>query len=156
MKVKLNINEKIHEVEIDPGEFLLDTLRRLGYKGAKRGCDSGYCGACTVLLSGNPVNSCMVFTAQADGEKIITIEGIGTQDNPHPLQKNFVESGAVQCGYCTPGLILSAKSLLDRNPEPTEVDVKEAIAGNLCRCTGYVKPIEAILKTAKDLKSMGE
>lgn len=156
MKVKLNINKKEHELEIEPGEFLLDTLRRLGYKGAKRGCDTGYCGACTILLARKPVNSCMVFTAQAEGQAIETIEGIGTQDNPHPLQKNFVESGAVQCGYCTPGLILSAKALLSRNPEPTEEEVKEAIAGNLCRCTGYVKPIEAILKTAKELKSAGE
>ncbi len=156
MKVKLNINSREYQVEILPGEFLLETLRRLGLKGAKKGCDSGYCGACTVLLNGKPVNSCMLFTAQAEGNDIQTIEGVGTQDSPHPLQKNFVELGAVQCGYCTPGIILSAKALLERNPSPTEDDVKEAIGGNLCRCTGYVKPIEAILKTADDLKEKGE
>ncbi len=156
MEIKLIINDKEISVTIDPGEFLLDTLRRLGFKGAKRGCDTGYCGACTVLLDGKPVNSCMIFTAQAAGIPISTIEGMGTQAKPTPLQKNFVELGAVQCGYCTPGMLLAAKALLERNSDPSDDEIKEAIGGNLCRCTGYVKPLEAIRKTADDLKGKGE
>ncbi|HDS08744.1 MAG TPA: (2Fe-2S)-binding protein, partial [Firmicutes bacterium] len=155
MNIKLKINNKYYSIEISPGEFLLETLRRLGFKGSKKGCESGYCGACTILLNGKPVNSCMVFTAQAEEVPILTIEGLGTQDLPDPLQKNFVELGAVQCGYCTPGLLLSAKSLLNRNPSPTEEEVKEALGGNLCRCTGYIKPLEAVLKTADELKGKG-
>ena len=144
MEIKLIINDKEISVTINPGEFLLDTLRRLGFKGAKRGCDTGYCGACTVLLDGKPVNSCMIFTAQVPGIPISTIEGMGTQSEPTPLQKNFVELGAVQCGYCTPGMLLSAKALLERNSDPSDDEIKEAIGGNLCRCTGYVKIIEAV------------
>lgn len=152
MNIYLTINGEQVSTEIQPGDILLDTLRSLGYKGAKRGCDTGYCGACTVLLDGIPVNSCMVFTIKAEGKEITTVEGLGTQQKPHILQANILEAGGVQCGYCTPGLLLSAKALLDRNPDPNEDEIKEAIGGNLCRCTGYIKPIEAIKKTAQDIK----
>ena len=145
MIIKLEVNDKFHEINIEPGESLLDVLReRLGLTGARRGCSGGGCGTCTVLLDNTPVYSCAIFAAQAEGKKVITIEGLARNGNLHLLQKAFIEYGAVQCGYCTPGQIMVAKALLDKNAEPTEEEVKEAIAGNLCRCTGYVKIIKAI------------
>lgn len=152
MKLDITINGVRKELEADPGETLLDLLRRNGYKGAKRGCNEGHCGACTVIMDGKAVKSCIVLAGQAHKREIITIEGIGTMDAPHPLQTAFVRNGAVQCGYCIPGMILSAKALLDENPNPTVDDVKEALDGNLCRCTGYVKQIESVLDAAKVMR----
>lgn len=144
MKITVTINGKQHSIEIEAGERLLDMIRKLGLWGTKFGCGEGDCGACTVLLDGKPVNSCLVLAARVDGHEILTIEGLGTPDNPHPLQTAFAELGAVQCGYSTPGTILAAYALLQTNPNPTDDDIKQAIDGNLCRCTGYVKRIEAI------------
>lgn len=152
MQVNLNINGQDRKIEIAPGELLLDTLRNIGLYGAKRACSTGDCGACTVIVNGEAVNSCLVFTASVENSKITTIEGIGTVSNPHPLQKTFVEEGAVQCGYCIPGMILSAKVLLDKNNNPSEEDVKTALSGHLCRCTGYVKQIKAVIKAASELR----
>ena len=146
------INEEKKSFEITPGDILLDVLRREGYKGAKRGCETGDCGACTILLDGEPVNSCILMAAKVQGKKITTIEGLGTPENLHPIQQAYIDHSAAQCGFCTPGAILSAKALLDRNPDPTEEDVKNALKGNLCRCTGYKKPVEAILAAAKVMR----
>jgi carbon-monoxide dehydrogenase small subunit len=128
----------------------LDVLRKkMGAKEVKSGCAKGDCGACAVLLNGKAVNACLVLALQASGCDVVTIRGIGTEDNPHPLQENFVKHGAVQCGYCTPGMIVSAKALLDRNPNPTRQEIREGISGNLCRCTGFKKIVEAIEATTK-------
>ena len=156
MKIHLVVNQKQHELEISPGATLLNVLRGLGYYGVKHGCETGECGACAVLLDGKLVNSCLLLAAQADGHVIETIEGLGQHPQQgwkitsglHPLQVAFVESGAIQCGYCTPAQILAAKQLLDANPNPTEAQVREALAGVLCRCTGYVKPVQAVLRAA--------
>ena len=160
MEITLDINDKIHQVNIDPGETLLKLLRNLGYYGAKHGCETGECGACTVLLDGRPVNSCLVLGAQAQGHRIQTIESLGQHPEQgwrinqglHPLQKAFASNGAIQCGYCTPAQILAAKHLLDKNPDPSEADVRRAISGVLCRCTGYIKPVQAVLDAAKYLQ----
>jgi len=151
MDLTLTINDEMRRVHIWPGETLLELLRRLGYTGVKHGCEDGSCGVCTVLLDGRPVHSCILLAAQAEGRQITTIEGIGTYDHPHPLQAAFVAGGAVQCGFCTPAMILSAKALLDENPHPTEAEVREALSGVLCRCTGYVKPVEAVLRVAEEV-----
>ncbi len=133
------------------GDFLIDVLRREGFNSVKKGCDTGECGACTILLDGKAVASCLLPALKAHGCAITTIEGLGTPDLPHPLQRIFVETGAVQCGFCTPGMILSAKALLDKNPNPGEADIRRALDGNLCRCTGYVKQVEAVKKAAHEL-----
>lgn len=156
MQLTLNINRMHHELSAAPGETLLAALRRLGYFGVKHGCETGECGACAVLLDGKPVNSCVMLAAQAEGHRIETIEALGehpaqgwkTTAGLHPLQTAFAESGAVQCGYCTPAQILAARELLERNPRPSETEVREALSGVLCRCTGYVKPVEAVLRAA--------
>lgn len=160
MDIKLEINSKVHRVSSAPGESLLKSLRKIGFFGAKHGCESGECGACTVLLDGKPVNSCLVLTAQAHGHKIQTIESLGehpeqgwrTNEGLHTLQKAFTANGAIQCGYCTPAQILAAKHLLDQNPDPSEEEVRQAISGVLCRCTGYIKPIQAIMDAAAYLR----
>lgn len=152
MEVVLNINGEQKKLTIDPGDILIDTLRNNGYFGPKRACSTGDCGACTVIINGQPVNSCLVFTASAAGANIETVEGLGTVSNPHPLQMHFVAEGAVQCGFCIPGMLMSAKALLDKNNNPTEDEVKEALSGHLCRCTGYVKQIKAVMKTAEELR----
>jgi aerobic-type carbon monoxide dehydrogenase small subunit (CoxS/CutS family) len=152
MKLNVTINGVQKTFEIHPGEILLDLLRREGYRGVKRGCQTGECGACAILLDGRAVNACIMLAAQAEGREITTIEGIGTPEKPHPLQVAFAENGAVQCGYCTPGMIVSAKALLDENPDPTGDEVRDVLAGNLCRCTGYVKPIEAVLAAARTMR----
>jgi len=144
--IELKVNGELYEVAIEPHRTLLEALREeLGLTGAKEGCDVGDCGSCTVLIDGKAVHSCLMLAVEARGKDILTIEGIAKEGELHPLQKSFVEKGAIQCGYCTPGMILTAKSLLDKNPKPTEEEVKQAISGNLCRCTGYVKIIEAIM-----------
>jgi aerobic carbon-monoxide dehydrogenase small subunit len=142
--IHLVVNGEEYHLEIKPNRVLLDVLREdLELTGTKKGCGLGKCGACTVLLNGRPVHSCLILALQVDGCEITTIEGVG-KDDIHPLQEHFVENGAIQCGFCTPGMINTAKALLDKNPHPNKADIKEAIAGNLCRCTGYHKIVEAI------------
>lgn len=152
MKLNITLNNESKTFEIEPYDILLFVLRREGYYGPKNGCTNGDCAACAVLLDGKPVNSCLIMAAHCEGANIVTIEGIGTPDNLHPLQKAFLDTGGAQCGFCTPGLIISAAALLNENPNPAEEDVREAWAGNLCRCTGYMKPIEAVLHAAKIMK----
>ena len=144
-KIELEINGERHSYEVGEKETLLHVLReRAGLTGAKKGCDLGECGACTVILDGRAVNSCCVFAVSADGKRVETIEGIGTEEHPHPLQQAFIEAGAIQCGFCTPGMIMAAKALLDRNPHPSKEEVRQAMSGNLCRCTGYERIEQAI------------
>ncbi|MGI6553321.1 MAG: (2Fe-2S)-binding protein [Bacillota bacterium] len=139
------VNGKTIKLQVPPNIRLIDLLRDyLGLTGTKEACGEGECGACTVLVDGEPVNSCLMFALQARGKEILTIEGLGTFGQLHPLQTAFLEHGAVQCGFCTPGMLLSAKALLDKNPNPTRNEIKTAISGNLCRCTGYTKIVEAI------------
>jgi carbon-monoxide dehydrogenase small subunit len=143
------VNGKPVKVKVDPTWTLLYVLREeLKLTGTKKGCEKGDCGACTVLLQGKPVNSCLVLALQAEGREIETIEGLGEADNLHPLQKSFIVNGAVQCGFCTPGMLLSAAALLRKNPDPTEKEIRTAISGNLCRCTGYAKIVKAIQNVA--------
>ena len=151
--VELTINGVRRTVDAAPGETLLEVLRREGYTGVKRGCGSGDCGACTVLLDGRAVNACLVLAAKANGKEILTIEGLASGDALHPIQEAFLDEGAVQCGYCTPGMILSAYDLLSRNPTPSEGEIRQAISGNLCRCTGYVKQVRAIQAAAERMRS---
>ena len=153
--VTLNVNGRQHVVALNPNVTLLHALRDLGYTDVKSGCEKGDCGACAVLLNGQPVNSCMVLAWQADGAEITTNAGLGTMDHPHVLQEAFADAGAVQCGYCTSGMIISAKALLDQNPYPTEEEIREAISGNLCRCTGYGQIVEAIQLAAKRMEEEG-
>lgn len=144
--VEVTINGTRHRVNVESRTTLAELLRlELGFTGTKEGCNDGMCGACTVLIDGLAVRSCLVLAVQARGRSITTIEGLAQDGELHPLQESFLDHGAVQCGYCSPGMILSAKALLDSNPKPSEAEVREAIAGNLCRCTGYVKIVEAIL-----------
>ena len=148
--IQLRVNGELYEVAVHPHRTLLEVLREeLDLTGAKKGCDAGDCGGCTVILDGKPVVSCLTLAVEADGRDILTIEGLAQNGQLHPLQNAFVEYGAIQCGFCTPGMILSAKALLDENPKPTEEEVRRAIAGNLCRCTGYVKIVEAILAASQ-------
>jgi len=149
MKMTLKINGATKTLEAEPGEILLDVLRREGYKGAKFGCGQGFCGACTVLLDGEPVNACLLLAGLVEDREITTIEGVGAVDRLHPIQEAFLDAGAVQCGYCTPGFILATKALLGKNPEPTEGEIKDALDGNYCRCTGYVKIVDAVKLAAK-------
>jgi carbon-monoxide dehydrogenase small subunit len=145
-RIRFELNTKTYEVETGPGRTLLQMIREdLGLTGTKSGCERGECGACTVLLNGVAVNSCLLPAMEADGKEIVTIEGLARNGRLHPLQEKFIELGAIQCGFCTPGMILTAKALLDRNPHPTEREVRREIAGNFCRCTGYDKIVEAIL-----------
>lgn len=151
--ITLDVNNEQYEVAVEPNQTLLDTLRyQLGLTGTKKGCEVGDCGACTVIMDGVAVNSCLVLAMQAEGRKITTIEGLETKEGMHPLQTAFVEKGAIQCGFCTSGMILSARILLDKNPEPTEKEIREGIAGNLCRCTGYQKIVEAVQSAADGMK----
>ncbi len=144
--VSLRINGTPVSAECEPASTLLDLIREeLGMKGTKRGCEIGECGACTVIMNGAAVNSCMVLAPQAEGADVITIEGLsGKGGGLHPVQKAFIEKGAIQCGFCTPGMILSAKDLLDKNPAPSRKVIREALSGNLCRCTGYMQIIDAV------------
>ena len=152
-RVKLTINGDPHEVLVDARTTLLDVLRNeVGLTGTKRGCGTGECGACTVILDGRSVNSCLVLAVDAKGKRVQTIEGLSEGTKLHPIQEAFLEHGGLQCGYCTPGMIVSAKALLDENPNPTEAEAREAIEGNLCRCTGYAKIVESILAAAEKLR----
>jgi len=156
LKICLDVNGERHELLVAPNRSLTDVLREnLGLTGAKHGCDEGECGACTVLFDGVPVNSCLVLAAQAEGHEITTIEGLANGTELHPVQEAFVEHGAVQCGFCTPGMVLSAKALLDRNKRPTEHEIRTAISGNLCRCTGYQKIVEAVQAAGRKLSGSG-
>jgi carbon-monoxide dehydrogenase small subunit len=144
--IQLSINRRTHKMQVEPHWTLLDLLRNeLGILGAKRGCDKGDCGTCTVLVNGRPVNACLYLAARANNKEVLTVEGLETEDGLHPLQKAFLQKGAVQCGFCTPGMLMAAVSLLDENPNPTEKEVRSAISGNLCRCTGYQHIVDAIL-----------
>ncbi|VEN73486.1 Glyceraldehyde dehydrogenase small chain [Candidatus Desulfarcum epimagneticum] len=143
--IHLTVNDKEYDVAAAASETLADLLRvRLGLTGTKKGCELGDCGSCTVIMDGRPVNSCLVLAAQAQGRRIVTVEGLETAEGLHPVQKAFVEKGAIQCGFCSPGMILSAKSLLDRRPDPDRGEIRKAISGNLCRCTGYQKIVDAV------------
>ena len=150
-EIELNVNGKVYDVLIKNKWTLADVLRdELGLTGTKKGCDEGECGACTVLLDGKPVLSCLLLAVDVRGRKITTIEGIGRNGELDPVQEAFIEQGAIQCGFCTPGMILSAKALLDAVPHPDEEQVKTAINGNLCRCTGYVRIIRAVLAASQN------
>lgn len=142
--ITLTINGQEEQIAVHPNVTLLDVLRRLGHTDVKSGCEKGDCGACAVLLNREAVNSCLVLAWQAEGAEIVTDAGLGTLEQPHPLQKAFADAGATQCGFCTPGMVIAAKALLDRNPNPTEEEIREAIAGNLCRCTGYAQIVDAV------------
>jgi carbon-monoxide dehydrogenase small subunit len=153
-KVRIKVNGIWREVETPSDRILLDLLREdLGLTGTKKGCEAGECGACTVIMNGQAVLSCLIPAFKADGTEILTIEGLAREGDLHPLQKAFWEEGAVQCGYCTPGMLLSAKAFLDENPEPKVEEIKKAISGNLCRCTGYAKIISAIRKAGKRMRT---
>ena len=148
--ISFQLNGITTEILVNPNQTLVHLLREdLGLTGTKYGCGEGDCGSCTVLLDGKPVNSCLILAAQVDGHKVETIEGLADGDKLHPLQSSFIENGAIQCGFCTSGMILSAKALLEKQPDPSELEVRTAISGNLCRCTGYQKIVEAVMATGK-------
>ncbi|MEN6410119.1 MAG: (2Fe-2S)-binding protein [Anaerolineaceae bacterium] len=150
-KITLLVNDQKYEVEVEPDELLVDVLReKLALTGTKKGCGTGDCGACTVIMDGRNVTSCLVLAVAAEGRNITTIEGMCKNGNLHPIQQSFIDHNAVQCGYCTPGLVLSTKALLDENPHPTEEEIRRGISGNLCRCTGYQKIVEAVKAVAED------
>jgi carbon-monoxide dehydrogenase small subunit len=155
LEIELAINGQISQVEVDAGETLLELLRRLGLRSVKFACGTGNCGACTVLLDGKPVMSCLMLAAQADGRSITTVEGLSPDGGLHPLQQAFMELGAPQCGFCTPGMLMAAAGLLFENPDPTREEVREAISGNICRCSGYVKVVDAVIAAARRMREGG-
>jgi carbon-monoxide dehydrogenase small subunit len=146
--ITLIVNGRMHQIALNPNVTLLQALRELGYLDVKNGCEKGDCGACAVLLEDKAVNSCLVLAWQADGMEIVTNAGLGTLEHPHPLQEAFADTDGVQCGYCTPGMIIASKALLDNNPHPSEQEIRQALSGNLCRCTGYGQIIRAVQKAA--------
>lgn len=149
IRIETSINGRRYALDIAPNQTLLDLLREeLGLTGTKRGCEIGECGACTVLMNGKAVNACLVLAPQIDGQEIVTVEGLASGETLHPLQESFLDHEAAHCGFCTPGMLMSAKGLLDENPNPREEEIRLAISGNLCRCTGYVQIVEAILAAA--------
>jgi len=149
-QIKITVNGKTHELQVKPWATLLEVIRDdLGLTGTKEGCGLGECGACTVIMDGKTVNSCLVLAPEADGKEIITIEGLAQGDKLHPIQEAFMEQGGLQCGFCTPGIILSTKALLDENPKPTDEEIRRGIAGNFCRCTGYTKIFESVKAAAQ-------
>jgi carbon-monoxide dehydrogenase small subunit len=152
MEAVLKINGTSVPVTFEFDEHLLHTLRNHGFTEVKNGCEEGECGACLILLNGKPMNSCQVFTATAINDEITTVKGIGTLHKPHIIQECFVEAGAVQCGFCTPGMVLASYALLRDNPSPTDDEIKRALSGNLCRCTGYVKIVEAVKLAASKMR----
>jgi carbon-monoxide dehydrogenase small subunit len=144
-QIKIKVNGVMHEIDVQPWDTLLDVIRdKLGLTGTKEGCGLGECGACTVIMNGKTVNSCLVLAVEADGKQIITIEGLAEGDKLHPVQQAFIDLGGLQCGFCTPGMIISAKAMLDENQNPTEEEIRRGISGNFCRCTGYTKIIQSI------------
>ncbi len=154
--VSLNVNREEHRVIVRPHESLLDVLRnKLGLTGTKKCCNEGDCGACTVIMGGRAVNACLVFAVEAEGEEILTVEGLAHGSTLHPLQEAFMKFGGFQCGFCTPGMLMSAKALLDENPDPTDEEIRKAISGNVCRCTGYVKIVQSIKEAALSMKGGG-
>jgi aerobic-type carbon monoxide dehydrogenase small subunit (CoxS/CutS family) len=153
--IRVTVNGEARRWTVAPGDLLLDVLRREGYWGVKKGCETGECGACAVLLDGEPVNSCLMFAAQADGRKLLTVEGVAPGERLDPIQEAFLDHGGVQCGYCTPAMILVTKALLERSPEPTEGEVREVLGGVFCRCTGFKKPVEAVLAAAASRPAAG-
>ncbi len=154
VRIRLTVNEVEYERTVEPRLLLSDFLRHeLGLTGTHVGCEHGVCGACTVLFDGQPVRSCLMFTVQADGHRIITVEGLGTPDNLHPIQEAFHEAHAVQCGFCTPGILLTLVPFLEYNPDPSEAEIRDAIAGNLCRCTGYQHIVDAAKLAAEKMRA---
>jgi len=155
-QIRLRVNGEDYEVFIEPHKFLSDVLREeLNLTGVKEGCQTGECGTCTVLIDGETVRSCLTLAVQVGDREVTTIEGMAKDGELHPIQQAFIDHFAIQCGYCTPGMVLTTKALLDRNPDPTEAEVREALSGNLCRCTGYVQIVEAVL-AAKETVSGGD
>lgn len=154
-RIAFDVNGRRHDVSVASNLTLLDLLRSLGHFDVKCGCEKADCGACAVLLDGEAVDSCITLAATADGRRVTTVTGLGTPDAPHPLQSAFIEEGATQCGYCIPGMIVAAKALLDRHPEPTDAEMRFALSGNLCRCTGYTRIFSAIRDAADALKAKG-
>lgn len=155
--ISLTVNGRLHRLALDPNVTLLRALREnLGIMDVKNGCEKGDCGACAVLLDDQVVNACLVLAWQADGAQIVTDAGLGSLDHPHAIQEAFADAGAAQCGYCTPGMVMAAKALLDHNPHPNETEIREAISGNLCRCTGYGQIIAAVQLAAERLAQPGE
>jgi carbon-monoxide dehydrogenase small subunit len=153
-KISITLNGKKTELEVPSHRLLLDLLRdEIGLTGTKEGCGTGDCGACTVLLNGKPVNSCLIFSGELDGADLVTIEGLKIGPELHPVQRAFVQDGGVQCGYCTSGMLMMSKALLDENPDPSEEDIRFAISGNLCRCTGYAKIVKAVQDAARELRA---
>ncbi|NLK43833.1 MAG: (2Fe-2S)-binding protein [Tissierellia bacterium] len=151
--ISITVNDKLYKISINENMRLIDVLRdELGLIGTKEGCGEGECGACTVIMDGEIVNSCLVMGFQADGSSIVTIEGLEREGDLHPVQRAYIEAGAVQCGFCIPGMVLSTKALLDKNPNPSDEEIREGISGNLCRCTGYNKMLEATKKAMEYIK----
>ncbi len=153
MKLSVTVNGEQQEWEVEPRQTLLDVLRDRGYTGAKRVCESGECGACAVIVDGLAVDSCIQLAMQADGCSITTVEGLESNGELHPVQAAFAENGAIQCGFCIPGMVVTAANYLEENPDPTEDEIRHVLVGNLCRCTGYKKPVEAVLQAARGERS---
>lgn len=154
-EIKFNLNDEDVTVMVDPNETLLKVLReRLGLTGTKKGCEEGECGACTVILDSSPVNSCIIPAAKVNGKKVLTIEGLIRNGELHPIQEAFVEAGAIQCGFCTPGVVLSAKAILDKYDDPDDETIKDELSGHLCRCTGYLQFFDAIKIAVEKLKNL--
>lgn len=152
-QIKFSVNGKDYEISVPPQRTLLEVIREeLGLTGTKEGCGLGECGACTVIMDGRTVNSCLVLAVEADGKQITTIEGLAKGDELHPIQQAFIDHGGFQCGFCTPGMIMSSKALLDENPSPTEEEIRQGLSGNFCRCTGYTKIIESVKAAAEDME----
>lgn len=156
-RITVNVNGATEVVDVPANMTLLLMLReKLALTGTKNGCASGECGACTVLLNGEPVNSCMVLAVECDGAEVVTVEGLSSDHQLDPIQQAFIDAGAVQCGFCIPGMLISSRALLDRNPKPSEYDIREALVGNLCRCTGYRRIIDAVQKSAQMERASGD
>jgi carbon-monoxide dehydrogenase small subunit len=154
--IALRINGCSEEATVPPHRTLLEALRELGHVEVKCGCEKGDCGACAVLLNGIAVDSCLTLAWMVEGQEITTVSGLGKGDVPHPLQQTFTDGGGIQCGYCTPGMIIAAKSMIDRNPDPSEDDIRLGLSGNLCRCTGYTKIFEAVTEAASIMRAKGD
>jgi len=152
MRIAFTVNGRLHELDIDPGEYLLEVLRRIGYKSVRRSCNSASCGTCTVLLNGKPILSCSTFAVSIDGQNIETVEGMADGDRLHPIQEAILEEGGAQCGYCIPGVVMTGEALLRENPNPSDEEIRLALNGNICRCTGYEPQNRAIKKAAQVMR----